>query len=227
MKLYYSAGTCSLAAHIVAREAGIALDLERVDIHKTLHMTASGVDFVQINPAGYVPVLQLDDGSLLSEGAVIVQYLADLNPESGLMPPAGMLERYRLQSWLNFVATELHKMYSPWLFHPEYGAAMQQIARDKISERLTLVEGHLAEQGPYLTGEQFTAGDAYLFVIVGWSTYAKVDLAPFPNLRAFMAQVGSRPKVREALAVERVKLSAKPPTASPAPRQPVSQQEGL
>jgi glutathione S-transferase len=113
MKLYYSAGTCSLAVHIVACEAGISLELERVDIHKTLHMTAGGVDFVQINPAGYVPVLQLDDGSLLSEGAVIVQYLADLNPLSGMMPAAGTLERYRLQSWLNFIATELHKMYSP------------------------------------------------------------------------------------------------------------------
>jgi glutathione S-transferase len=208
MKLYYSAGTCSLAAHIVACEAGIALDLERVDLHQTLHVTASGADFVQINPEGYVPVLQLDDGSLLSEGAVIVQYLADLNPQSGLMPPAGVLERYRLQSWLNFIATELHKMYSPWLFHPEYGAPIQKIARDKVAERLTLVEGYLAEQGPYLAGEQFTAGDAYLFVIVGWSTYAKVDLTPFSNLRAFMARVRSRPKVRDALAAERARSAA-------------------
>ncbi len=208
MKLYYSAGTCSLAAHIVACEAGIALDLERVDLHKTLHVTASGADFVQINPTGYVPVLQLDDGSLLSEGAVIVQYLADLNPQSCLMPPAGMLERYHLQSWLNFIATELHKMYSPWLFHPEYGATIRQIARDKVAERLILVEGYLAEQGPYLTGEQFTAADAYLFVIVSWSTYAKVDLTPFPNLRAFKDRVSNRPKVREALVAERAKFAA-------------------
>jgi glutathione S-transferase len=207
VKLYYSAGTCSLAAHIVACEAGIALDLERVDLHKTLHMTASGADFVQISPTGYVPLLQLDDDSLLSESAVIVQYLADLNPQSGLMPPVGTLERYRLQSWLNFIATELHKMYSPWLFHPEY-EAIQQIARDKIGGRLTLVEDFLAERGPYLTGEQFTVGDVYLFVIVGWSTYAKVDLTPFPNLRAFMDRVRSRPKVREALAAERVKVAA-------------------
>jgi glutathione S-transferase len=208
MKLYYAAGTCSLAAHIVACEVGVALELERVDIRKTLHMTASGVDFVQINPAGYVPLLQLDDGSLLSEGAVIVQYLADLNPQSGMMPPAGTLERYRLQSWLNFIATELHKMYSPWLFHPEYGADIQQIAREKVTGRLTLVEGYLTEQGPFLTGEQFTAADAYLFVIVGWSTYAKVDLTPFPILRAFMDQIRSRPMVREALAAERAKVAA-------------------
>lgn len=207
MKLYYSAGTCSLAAHIVAREAGIALDLERVDIHKTPHVTASGADYSQINPKGYVPALLLDDGSLLSEGSVISQYLADLNPESGLMPPAGTLHRYQVQSWLNFVATELHKLYSPWLFHPEYGNAIQQIVRDKIAGRLALVEVRLAEQGPYLTGEQFTAADAYLFVIVGWSTYAKIDLTPFPNLRTFMERVGSRPKVREAQAVERTKLA--------------------
>ncbi len=160
MKLYYFAGTCSLAAHIVAREAGIALDLERVDIHKTPHMTASGANFSQINSKGYVPALQLDDGSLLSEGAVIVQYLADLNPESGLIPPVGTMERYRAQSWLNFIATELHKLYSPWLFHPEYGETIQHIVRDKIAGRLALVENHLTEQGPYLTGEQFTAADA-------------------------------------------------------------------
>jgi glutathione S-transferase len=208
MKLYYSAGTCSLAAHIVAREAGITLDLERVDINKTPHVTASGADFSRINPKGYVPALELDDGSFLSEGAVISQYLADLNPESGLMPPAGTMERYRAQSWLNFVATELHKLYSPWLFHPEYGNAIQQIVRDKIAGRLALVEDHLAEQGPYLTGEQFTAADAYLFVIAGWSSYAKVDLTLFPNLRAFLQRVGSRPKVREAQAAERVKVAA-------------------
>jgi len=208
MKLYYSAGTCSLAAHIVAREAGIVLDLERVDIRKTPHLTASGDDFSQINPRGYVPVLQLDDGSLLSEGAAIVQYLADLKSEAGLAPSAGTLDRYRLQSRLNFIAAELHKMYSPWLFHAEYGAAVQQIARDKIAQRLAFVEDHLSEQGPFLMGEQFTAADAYLFTIVGWSAFAKVDLAPFPNLRAFMEQVGSRPKVQETLAAERMKPAA-------------------
>jgi glutathione S-transferase len=208
VKLYYAAGTCSLAAHIIACEADITLELERVDIYKTLHKTESGVDFVQVNPAGYVPILQLDDGSLLSEGAVIVQYLADLKPQSGLMPPAGMLERYRLQSWLNFIATELHKMYSPWLFHPEYGPTIQQIAREKIAGRLTLVESYLAEQGPYLTGEQFTAGDAYLFVVVSWSAFARVDLTSFPNLHSFMDRVKARPKVREALAAEHAKVPA-------------------
>lgn len=208
MKLYYAAGTCSFAAHIVAREAGIPLELEKVDIFKTPHMTASGQDFGQINPKGYVPALLLDDGSLLSEGAAIVQYLADLNPDAGLASPAGTLDRYRLQSWLNFIAAELHKMYSPWLFHAEYGTAVQQIARDKIAQRLTLIEDQLATQGPFLMGEQFTAADAYLFVIVGWSSFAKVDLTPFPALRAFMQRVGTRPKVQEAQAVERGKTAA-------------------
>ncbi len=208
MKLYYAAGTCSLAPHIVAREAGIALDLERVDISKTPHMTASGDDYSRINPKGYVPALLLDDGTLLSEGAVISQYLADLNPESGLMPPAGTMERYRVQSWLNFVATELHKLYSPWMFHPEYGGTIQQIVRDKIAGRLALVEDHLTAHGPYLTGARFTAADAYLFVIVGWSGYAKVDLSPFPSLRAFLQRVGNRPKVLETQAVERVRITA-------------------
>jgi glutathione S-transferase len=208
MKLYYAAGTCSFAAHIVAREAGIPLELEKVDIFKTPHMTATGQDFSQINPKGYVPALLLDDGSLLSEGAAIVQYLADLNPDAGLAPPAGTMERYRLQSWLNFVAAELHKMYSPWLFHPEYGTAIQQIARDKIAQRLSLVEAELSALGPFLMGDQFTVADAYLFVIVGWSSFAKVDLMPFPALRAFMQRVGSRPKVLEAKAAEQVKVAA-------------------
>jgi glutathione S-transferase len=208
MKLFYATGTCSFAAHIVAREAGIALEIEKVDIFKTPHVTASGEDFSGINPKGYVPALLLDDGSLLTEGAAIVQYLADLNPDAGLAPAAGTVERYQLQSWLNFIAAELHKMYSPWLFHAEYGAAVQQIARDKIGGRLALVERQLVEHGPFLMGDQFTAADAYLFVIVGWSSFAKVDLAPFPALRAFIERVGSRPKVREAQAAERMKPAA-------------------
>jgi len=184
------------------------IELERVNIHKTPHLTVSGEDFGKINPKGYVLALQLGDGSLLSEGAVIAQYLADLNPDSGLMPPAGTLERYRAESWLNFIATELHKMFSPWLFHAEYGAAIQQVARDKIGQRLAYVEEQLTEQGPFLMGQQFTAADAYLFTIAGWSTFAKIDLTPFPNLRSHMERIASRPKVQEALAAERMKPSA-------------------
>lgn len=202
MKLYYATGTCSLAPHIVAREADIPLELERVDIRRTPHVTATGIDFTTVNPNGYVPALRLDDGSVLTEGAVIVQYLADLNPASGLVPPAGTPERYRVQSWLTFIATELHKMYSPWLFHPEYGAQAQGVARDKIAQRLAFVEDHLAASGPFVMGDRFCVADAYLFTIVGWSGFARIDLSGFPHLRTFMERVGSRPKVREALAVE-------------------------
>lgn len=202
MKLYYANGTCSLSPHIVAREADIPLELERVDIHGTPHITATGIDFTTVSPNGYVPALRLDDGSLLTEGAVIVQYLADLNPASGLIPPAGTPERYRIQSWLTFIATELHKMYSPWLFHPEYGVQAQGVARDKIVQRLASVEDHLAASGLFVMGDQFSVADTYLFTIVGWSGFAKVDLSRFPHLRTFMERVGSRPKVREAMAAE-------------------------
>ncbi len=208
MKLYYATGTCSLSPHIVALEAGIPLDIERVDIFRKPHVTGAGRDFTRVNPNGYVPVLELDDGSLLTEGAAIVQYLADLRPASKLAPAAGTRERYQLQSWLNFVASELHKMYSPWLFHPEYGAQAQEVARGKIAERLAYVENHLEGAGPYLMGETFTAADAYLFTIVGWSAFAKVDLSAFPRLRAYMDRVGARPKVREAMQAEGMKLAA-------------------
>lgn len=208
MKLYYATGTCSLSPHIVALEAGIPLELERVDIAKSPHVTGTGVDFTTINPNGYVPALRLEDGSLLTEGTAIVQYLADLKPEAGLAPPAGTPERYRLQSWLNFVATELHKMYSPWLFHPEYGSQAQDVARRIIARRLAFVDDHIAGSGPFLTGDRFTIADAYLFTIVGWSTFAKVDLSGFPHLRAFMERVGARPRVREAMQAEGMKVAA-------------------
>jgi len=191
MKLYYAKGACSLSSHIVALEAGIPLDLERVDILKTPHVTRTGVDFASVSPNGYVPALVLDDGSVLTEGPAIVQYLADLKPEAGLTPPAGTLDRTRLQAWLNFIATELHKTYSPWLFHPEVGMQAQSYARKKISRSLGFVEAHRATNGPYLMGERFTVADAYLFTILGWSAFTNVDLAPFPNLRAYERRRGS------------------------------------
>jgi glutathione S-transferase len=207
MKLYYALGACSLSPHIVALEAGIPLELERVDILETPHVTESGADFASISPNGYVPALALDDGSVLTEGAAIVQFIADLKPDAVLAPPAGTLDRTRLQAWLSFIGTELHKAYSPWLFHPEVGAEAQRFARSRIAHRLRHVEEQLAK-GPFLMGEQFTAADAYLFTIVGWSAFAKVDLAPFPNLHAFMTRVGSRPSVREAMLAEGMKVAA-------------------
>ncbi|HLG83841.1 MAG TPA: glutathione transferase GstA [Bradyrhizobium sp.] len=208
MKLYYATGTCSLSPHIVAAEAGIPLDLERVDIGKTPRLTEKGNDYSEINPLGYVPALRLDDGTVLTEGVAIAQYLADLEPESGLAPRPGTRERVQLQSWLNFIATELHKMFSPWLFHPDYGAQAQGVARAKIADRLAFVERHLSAGGPFLFGEQFTAADAYLFTIAGWSDFAKVDLSAFPQLRAFMSRVASRPAVKEAMRAEGMKVPA-------------------
>lgn len=208
MKLYYATGTCSLSPHIVAMEAGIALTLERVDIGKTPHVTASGVDFSRVNPNGYVPALELDDGSVLTEGVAIAQYLADLAPASSLAPPAGTIARVRLQTWLNFIATELHKMYSPWLFHPEYGVEAQVAARAKIAERLAFVETHLGTCGSYILGEHFTIADAYLFTIASWSRFAGVDLSGFPHLRAYLARIAARPAVRQAMQAEGMKVAA-------------------
>jgi glutathione S-transferase len=208
MKLYYSPGACSLSPHIVAAEAGIALELVRVNLGKTPHTTASGAAFSSVNPNGYVPVLELDDGQWLTEGPAIVQYLADQKPGCALAPAAGTLARARLQSWLNFVGTELHKMYSPWLFHAEYGEQAQAVARGKIAERLGFVDQHLAAAGPYLMGESFTVADAYLFAVVSWSKLVNVDLSDFPALRAYLERVGARPAVREAMQAEGLKVSA-------------------
>jgi glutathione S-transferase len=201
MRLYYAPGTCSLSPHIVAREAGVALELERVDIRSRPHRTETGADFSAINPKNYVPALGLDDGQILTEGVAIVQYLADRAPESGLAPPAGTLEGYRLQEWLTFISSELHKMFSPWLFYPEHGELAQAAARAAIEARFALLERHLAAE-PYLMGERFSAADAYAFTIVGWSRFARIDLRCYPNLAAYMERVGARPKVEEAMRAE-------------------------
>jgi glutathione S-transferase len=197
MKLYYSPGACSLSPHIVLREAGLPVDLIRVDL--STKKMADGGDFLAINPDGYVPVLQLDDGSLLTEGPAIVQYIADLAPERQLAPANGSLARYRLQSRLNFISTELHKTFSP-LFNPAAGADWQQAARTTLTERLDHLQGQLA--GPYLLGDQFTVADAYLFTVLGWSKYVKFDLTPWPKLGEYLGRVAGRPGVQQALKAE-------------------------
>jgi len=201
MKLYYAPGACSLAPHIVAREAGLALDLERVDLGTDPHRTTTGADFTQINPKGSVPALRLDDGQLLTEAAAIVQYLADLAPMSGVAPAAGTLERYRLQEWLSFIGTELHKMFSPWLFHPEYGEQAAEVARAKIVQRFAFLDAHLAAH-TYLLGPGFTVADAYAFTIVSWGRAMQIDLAPFAHLQRYMDGIAARPQVREAVQLE-------------------------
>lgn len=207
MRLYYAPGTCSLSPHIVAREAGVALELERVDIRSRPHRTETGADFSGINPNNYVPALRLDDGQILTEGVAIVQYLADLAPEAGLAPPAGTLERYRLQEWLTFISSELHKMFSPWLFHPEHGELAQEVARSAIEGRFAFLERHLAAE-PYLMGERFSAADAYAFTIVGWSRFARIDLGAYPSLGAYMNRVAARPGVQAAVQAEGLSRAA-------------------
>lgn len=207
MKLYYATHSCSLSPHIIANEAGIVLELEKVDIGRVPHLTAAGGDFATINPKGYVPALRLEDGSLLTEGLVIALYLADQAPQSGLAPAEGTSERYRLLEWLAFIGSELHKAYSPWLFHPELGETAQQAARAKILGRLALIEEHLATNA-YLLGERFGAADAYAFTVIGWSKFVGIDLAQFPRIRDYLQRIAARPAVREAMRAEGMALAA-------------------
>ncbi|HEX3674971.1 MAG TPA: glutathione transferase GstA [Rhizomicrobium sp.] len=192
MKLYYAPGACSLSPHIVALEAGIPIELEKVDIKE--HKTASGEDFYKINPKGYVPALKLDDGRFLTEGPAIVQYLADQKPGANLAPANGTFERYELQEWLGFINSEIHKSFSPL-----FGAASDDVkadARAKIAKRFTYVDGELAGKH-FLMGEQFTAADAYLFVMLTWAHHLKIALPA--NLTAFFGRVAQRPYVHQAM----------------------------
>jgi glutathione S-transferase len=197
MKLYYAPGACSLSPHIVAEEAGIHLDLEKVDL-KT-HKTDGGEDFYAVNPKGYVPALKLDDGSILTEGPAIVQYLADQKPASHLAPENGTLPRYKLQEWLTFINSEIHKNFSPL-----FGAASEDVKADskaKLTKRFDYVNKELAGKD-YLIGTNFTVADAYLFVMLTWANHLKLDLTPYSNLHAFFARVFARPKVHAAMKAE-------------------------
>jgi glutathione S-transferase len=198
MKLYYSPGACGLHPQIVLREAGLSFELVRVDLRA--HKTADGHDFYTINPKGYVPVLELDDGSRLTEGAVIDQYVADQNPAAKLIPPAGTMDRYRAQEWLHFIGTEIHKSFSPL-----FGNGSDDVkapARERIARRFELINRVLAGQ-PYLLGETFGVADAYLFNMLRWTDVVHFDLAPWPALKAYYARVGERPAVKSAVAAER------------------------
>ena len=198
MKLYYSPGACSLSPHIVAREAGIPVDLVKVDLKA--RKLEDGGDYARINAKGYVPALALDDGTLLTEGPAIVQYLADRQPDAGLAPANGTLERYRLQEWLNFLTSELHKSFSP-LFNPAAAEGWKQAARENIVRRFDLIAERLGPNA-YLMGERFTVADAYLFTLLNWCQWTGIDLARWPALRAYQARVAGRPKVQEALRAE-------------------------
>ena len=198
MKLYYSPGACSLSPHIVARESGTEVTLEKVDF-KT-KKTASGKDYLEINPKGYVPALELDDGQLLTEGPAIVQYLADKRPDSRLIPAAGTLDRYRVQEMLGYINSELHKSYSP-LFNDKTSPEVRKEREEYLRKRYAVVEKTLAGK-EYLFGDGLSVADAYLFVVTNWAGHVKLDLSEFPNLQAFQQRVAGRPAVQAALKAE-------------------------
>lgn len=196
MKLYYSPGACSLSPHIALREAGLKFDAETVDLRT--HKTKSGADFYQINPKGYVPALVLDDGQLLTEGAAIVQYVADQKPRRKLAPKAGTIERARLQEWLNFIATEVHKSFSP-LFNPATPEEMKKGALDRLNKRLAYIAERL-DGKPWLMGDEFSVADAYLFTMLQWANGLKIDVGPV--LSAYRDRVAARPAVKATLKAE-------------------------
>ena len=198
LKLYYSPGACSLSPHIVLREAGLPFELALAST-KT-HKLADGTDYYTINPKGYVPLLELADGQRLSEGPVIVQYIADQVPASHLAPPAGTMARYRLMEWLNFITSELHKGFSP-LFNPATPEEYKQLARTRLGERLAWVDAQL-EGRDYLMGETFTVADAYLFTVAGWGKYVGVDISGLARLSGYMGRVAARPAVQASLKAE-------------------------
>jgi glutathione S-transferase len=198
MKLYYSPGACSLSPHIVSRELGIALELKKVNTKdKTIE---GGGDYWKVNARGYVPALELDNGQVLTEGPAIVQYLADQKPEAGLAPKSGTLERYRLQEWLNFLTSEVHKQFSP-LFKPNTPEEYKPIAKQNIATRFDWLDQQLAGKD-YLMGKTFTVADAYLFVLTNWTKPTQIDLAKWPNIAAFQKRVAARPKVKQAMQAE-------------------------
>lgn len=198
MKLYFSPGACSLSPHIVLLEAGLPFTAEQVDLGTKI--TASGADYKAINHKGYVPALVLDDGVLLTEGPAIVQYLADLVPGKQLVPAPGSLARYQMASLLSFIATELHKNYSP-LFNPAASEEVKSYARATLRQRYPVVE-RMLEGRDYLTGSDFSVADAYLFTVTSWADYLHLDMSAWPNVQAHVRRVAARPAVQQALREE-------------------------
>jgi glutathione S-transferase len=198
MKLYYSPGACSLSPHIVLLEAGLPFTLEKVDF-KT-KKTGAGVDYLTINSKGAVPALQLDDGRVLTEGPAVVQYLADLKPESGLAARAGSFERYQLMEILNYITSEVHKGFSP-LFNPEASAEWKAAATTALGKKFDWLSGFLGSK-TFLMGNTFNVADAYLFTVLSWSGHVGIDLGAWPGLRAYHSRIAQRPKVQQALREE-------------------------
>jgi glutathione S-transferase len=204
MKLYYTPGTCSLAAHIIARELDLAFDLEKVDL--TRKVTESGADYLVINPKGYVPTLQMDADNRLTENPAILQFLAAQCPERNLLPAAGTMAHYRALEWLGFINSEVHKAFTP-LWHGESPAAAKDAARELLAKRFGYLDQHLAHHR-HLLGAEFTLPDAYCFTVVNWSFYLQIDLAPYPHLRRYMEELNERPAIRAAMIAEGLRQAA-------------------
>lgn len=198
MKLYYSPGACSLSPHIVLRETGLKFELVKVTLSE--HKTETGLDYYTVNPKGYVPALELDNGEILTEGVAIVQYLADQVPEKNLAPKWGTFERYRLQEWLTFVSSELHKNFSP-LWNKSLPDEVKKTSLEKIMRRFDFLDKHLAGK-QFLMGDTFTVADAYCFAVSRWSNSVKIDLSPYANFKAYFDRIAARPTVQEAMKVE-------------------------
>ena len=197
MKLYYLPGACSLSPHIVMREAGIPVELDKVD--RAMRKTESGKDYLAVNPLGYVPALETPDG-VMREASVIVQWIADQKPAAKLAPPQGTPQRYKMQEWLNYISTELHKGTSP-LFHPKATDDWKAVVRERLGERYAYVDRHLAKN-KFLMGDQFTVADAYLFTVAGWTKHVGIDLGKWPALKAYCERIAQRPAVQAALKAE-------------------------
>ena len=198
MKLYYSPGACSLSPHIVLRESGLPFELVLASTKS--HKLLDGTDYYTINPKGYVPLLELDNGERLSEGPAIVQYVADQVPDRALAPASGTMARYRVQEWLNFISSEIHKTFSP-LFRPTTPEDFKAVLKERIADRLKWVDQQL-EGRSYLMGESFSVPDAYLFTVTNWCKPVGIDISALKHLGAFMARMAARPAVQEAMKAE-------------------------
>lgn len=198
MKLYYFPGACSLAAHVVLREAGYTFDLDAVDFGTK--KTAGGEDFQKVNPKGYVPALRLDDGQVLTEVGTLIQYLADQKPEAGLAPKLGTMERYRLMEWINFTSSEVHKQYGP-LWNEKSSEEAKQAARDLLGSRFDYLSEILGAK-PYLMGDRYSVADTYLFTVLNWCNFLNIDLGQWPVLKDYVARIAARPAAQAAMKAE-------------------------
>lgn len=198
MKLYYAPGACSMAVHIALRETGQKFDAVKVDLRQ--HKTESGADYYAVNPKGYVPALRLDNGEVLTEDAVLLQYVADLKPETGLALKAGTMERYRLMEWLNFISSEVHKTLGA-LFNPKITPEWKDNQIALFSRRCDYLVKSLDGKA-YLLGDKFTVADAYLFTVLGWANYFQLDMSRWPSLKEYIAGIAARPAVKDAMRAE-------------------------